>query len=416
MSIILKVARSAREIDDVFKLRYDIYVREKKRFKSIDTELNTSERMVDRFDSIPGSTNIIAYEDDIAIACLRVNIDSDIGLPSESYFDFTPVRSKLAQEFQGKSTVVVSGGMLAIREKYRNRRNVIYALFKIAIGIMHSFNATHVFSTVSESTKSLYGRIGFKEVGEPVWSDSIQDKLMPMVASFDDVFNWAFGDVTGKINPFWLNNFCGRFERLLLSAGEILFKQDAPGGHAYAIDNGWISISRRDKDGNEMVLSNLSQGDLFGELAIFDSGARSATATAITNVELIVIKREKLIELLKQNPDQLTEFMQYFSKRLREMDELTMVRAFLSEKERVDYALNRLWSSAIPDRNMPNIKVAKVGPEQIAKSAHVKKDDVIAVLEKEKALGNIEYSNKVIKFINHLSCNNTDIMKFRDTH
>ena len=89
MSVILKVARSAKELDDVFKLRYDIYVRENERFSSQEAEFDVSQRMVDRFDSIPGVANIIAYEDNVPIACLRVNTDSEIGLPPESYFDFS---------------------------------------------------------------------------------------------------------------------------------------------------------------------------------------------------------------------------------------------------------------------------------------------------------------------------------------
>lgn len=404
MSIILKVARTAKELDDVYKLRYDVYVREKERFKSESGDFNASERIVDRFDAIPDVANIIAYDNNVPIACLRVNKDSEIGLPPETYIDFSKFRALFSDsvtndaEHKAVSPVLVSGGMLAISKQWRNRRNVIYALFKIAFGIMHSFGATHVMATVSESTKSLYGRIGFEEIDEPVWSDLVNDNLIPMMAPFDKVFAWAFGNVSETINPFWLDNFSGRFERLLLSTGEVLFLQNDSPGNAYAIDDGWISISRKDQEGNELVLSNLSKGDLFGELALFDSEPRSASATAITNVELIVIKREELLDMVKQNPERMSEILKHFSKRLREMDELTMVRAFSPQEARVEYALNRLWSSAVPDSKVPNARIAKLGPKEIAKSAQVRENEVIEALEREKAKGNLEYTNNIIRF------------------
>ncbi len=418
MSVVIKVARTARELDDVFKLRYDVYVREKQRFSSNDIESRLSQRIVDQFDSIPGVANIIAYENNIPIACLRVNKDSEIGLPSDMYFDFSKIRSNVADSLVNKtehiiiSPVFVSGGMLVIGKKWRNRRTVIYALFKIAFGIMHSLGATHVLATVSESSKSLYGRIGFEEMDKPEWNEAVKDMTIPMLAPFDKVFKWAFGDDKQSINPFWLDNFSGRFERLLLSTGEVLFKQKDPGGNAYAIDDGWISISQKDHTGNEMVLSNLSKGDLFGELAVFDSEPRSATATAITNVELIVIQREKLLAMVKKNPEQMGEILQHFSKRLRQMDAMTMVRTFSPQKARVKYALNRLWVASEPDSKQPDVRIAKVGPKQIAKSACVREDEVIEALEIEKAKGNLEYTKTIVRFLVLPTTNDIGLLEF----
>ena len=182
MAIRLKVARTAQDLDDVYALRYDVFVEEKGRFSSAHIE--SCPRIVDRFDAIPYATNIIAYDQDVAIACMRVNKDSEIGLPSEIHLDFSATREKIKQECldKGVKPVIVSGGMLAIRENWRNRRNVIFALFKTAVGVMYSFEATHVIASISEETRSLYGRIGFKQVDTPQWKDEIGDALIPMLA------------------------------------------------------------------------------------------------------------------------------------------------------------------------------------------------------------------------------------------
>lgn len=408
MAIRFKVARTAKELDDVFKLRYEIFVDEKRKFAPETKEIEETCRIVDRFDCIPDVANIIAYENDAAVACLRVNKDSEIGLPAEMHFKFSHSRAQLKQQSRfnnAQEIVMVSGGMLAIKKKWRNRRNVIYALFKIAFGIMHCWGATHVIASISKDSLSLYGRIGFSPVAEAEWKESVGDFLVPMLAPFDKVFQWAFGNVDAKIKPFWSNNYCGRFERLLLSMGEVLFYQDDLAEHAYAIDDGWISISRTDQKGNEMVLSNLSKGALFGELAIFDNEPRSATATAITNVELVVIHRDNLLAMVKENPEQMGQILHHLSNRIREIDESVMVRAFAPQTARIYFALKKLWASTAPNKKNSKVKTVKVGVTQIARSAHVQEDEVLRILKKEKAKGNLEYGKSMVRFFKQPTTN-----------
>ncbi len=401
MAIRLKIASNAKELNEVFKLRYDVYVREKGRFLS---ENETADQyIVDRFDAVPDVANIIAYENDVAIACLRVNKDSAIGLPAEIHCDFSRAREKIEQALvnnQAQEPIIVCGGMLAIHRQWRNRRNVIYALFRMGFGIMHCWGARYVFASISEESLSLYGRIGFKPIAKAAWVESISDSLIPMVASFDKVFHWAFGSAESVIGPFWSNNYCGSYERLLLSSGEVVFFQNESADFAYSIADGWISISQSDNNNNEMVLSNLSKGELFGELAILDNEPRSATATAITNVELVVIHRDNLLNMVKQNPEQLGHILRHFSKRIREIDDFAMVSTYAPQSARIHFALKKLWEASIQDKKHPDIRTVKVGAGQISRSAHAQKEEVRRILEEEKAKGNLEFGKSVLRFFN----------------
>ena len=401
MSIKLIVARTAKELDDVFKLRHEVYVVDKGRF-SLDSSSNENKsRLVDRFDTFPGVANIIAYDDDMPVACMRVNKDSEMGLPAEVHLDFSSSRQRIARECEEKqiNQVIMSAGMLAIRKKWRNRRNIIYALFKTAANIGHAAGASHVIATISEETRSLYGRIGFEAVGKSEWCESIGDKLIPMLAPFDKAFSWSFDDIYSPCNSIWINCMGEHCERVLLSKGEALFYQDDIVDNAYVIDEGWISISRTDDKGNEMVLSNISKGELFGELAIFDQSNRSATATALTNVELIVIPREDLLKMIKENPEQVGQLLSYFAKRLRDMGDRAMIQVFAPQSARIQFELQKLWYSAVPDHKRTDVRNTKVGPKQIASSAHVHVDDVMMSLEHEKKEGNLEYGEQFIRFL-----------------
>lgn len=398
MSIRLKVARSERELDDVFRFRHQVYVTERGKFSG---GCGHAKRIVDQYDAVPSVANIIAYEGDVPVASMRVNRDSEIGLPAEEYFDFSNIRDAIEKECRLNGTerpVLVGGSMLAIHKDWRNRRNVIFALFKMAAGVMHDWGATHVIGAISEETLGLYGRIGFRPAGEPKWSDEVNDRLVQILAPFDKVFEWTYGDISDKISPFWLNNFCGQFERLLLSPGDVLFRQGDAADKAYAIDEGWVSISRADRHGNEMVLANLSRGALFGELAILDEEPRSATATAISNVGLIVLERERLMGIIKEHPEKMGQLLLHLAKQVRDMDDLALVQAFAPQTRKVEHALNRLWRSAYSDRKDPNVRVAKIGPQQIAKSAQIREDEVLRVLETEKAKGILDYGKRNIRF------------------
>lgn len=401
MAIRIKLATSSKELDDVFNLRYKVYVEERGKFESAST---VNPRIVDHFDAVPGAVNVVAYSGDEAVAALRLNQDLEIGLPAEYYFDFSEIRKALAREYTENEggdrspPCLASGSMLAVHKDWRNRRNVIFSLFKTASGVLHDWGATHVICSISEDTLSMYGRLGFKTIAESSWNSEVKDRMVPIMAPFDQVFEWTFGKISKSIDHFWLDNLCGQFERILLSPGEVLFEQNDYATHTYAIDDGWVAISRKDPEGNEMVLANLSRGALFGELAVFDGERRSAKASALVNTELIAIERNQLFEILKKNPEHLEQLLRHFAKRVRDTDNLAMIQAFAPQTGRVEYALNELWKSAIPDRRNPNQRSIKVGPRQIARTARVREDEVRKVLEIKKSENILDYGENVIKF------------------
>ncbi|PCI70474.1 MAG: hypothetical protein COB26_02995 [Piscirickettsiaceae bacterium] len=392
MTIKIKIAKTAKEIDDVFRLRYEVYVKEEGLYSDA-----INERIIDQFDVIPGAANIIAYHGDEAIATIRINGDSDIGLPTDELFDYSSYRSsELA-----KDTGFTFGcaGMLAIKAKWRNKRRVIYSLLKTAIGVGADWGSSHVLLTIRKETLSMYGRIGFKPVGDEKWIEEIQAYIIPMAALYSTVHEWAFGEISNKLTPFWVKNLGRISERILLEPKEVLFHEHDHADDAYAIDQGWVSISKHDSQDHELILANLSQGALFGELALLEGGQRSATATAITNTELIVIEKAKLLDEAKKDPAQLLELLQYFAKRVRETDEFLMVHSFAPQTGRVKYALRSLWEGAQIDRKVAGVRMTRIGVENIAKQAQIREDEVLAVLEIERMEGRLEYGKNFIRFL-----------------
>lgn len=200
MPIKFKVACTPKEIDDALWLRHQVYVAEEGLYGG---ESQPDERIVDRFDVIPLVAHIIAYDGDEPVAGIRLNCDMGLGLPSEKYFDFGPYRPAPDSITDDRKPVIASGGMLAIRRGWRQRRDVTREVYRVSFGVFYSWNVTHVVAAVSEATASIYRRMGFKPVAESVLSPRIGDRITPLMARAEDCYRWAFGDDMAPREPIW---------------------------------------------------------------------------------------------------------------------------------------------------------------------------------------------------------------------
>jgi len=85
-------------------------------------------------------------------------------------------------------------------------------------------------------------------------------------------------------------------------AGEIIFREgDDPKGEAFLVHIGQVEV-RKAIGGEERLLRTLGKGELLGELALFRSAPRSATAIAAEAVTLMVIPANRLDHMVRSNP------------------------------------------------------------------------------------------------------------------
>lgn len=395
MSIKLKVAQSAKEVDDVLCLRHQVYVIEDGKFGGKPLPEG---RIIDRFDAMPYAANIIAYQDDRPIGTIRVVMEAGVGLPAEEFLDFSSYKMEIERDFV--KPAFASAGMLAITQDGRKRRNVIMALFKMATGVCMSWGVTHVVANANYETATVYEHLGFERLAGKSWVASIENYIIPMAAPLKKSIEWAFGGLmAGQLDTFWLDNFAGSFERVLLSPNEMLFDQGDAADSVYIVDEGWISIVKVDGHGGELNLAKLSKGALFGELAMIDESSRSAQAIAQTHTDVLRIHEVDFKRAIRKDPESVDHLLKIFAKRLRETDELAMVMAYAPQTGRVVYALNKLRESALPHRKYPSVLVVKGGPAEVAKVAGVREYEVRRILEMEKQKGVLEYSDRWVHFM-----------------
>jgi len=102
-----------------------------------------------------------------------------------------------------------------------------------------------------------------------------------------------------------------------LTAESVLFHRGDAGDALYIIDEGEVKIVRENEQGGEVVLNRCGPGEAIGEMSLFDQEPRSATIVAVTDSEVLELKREAFFELLDQRPDVALILIRSISSRLR---------------------------------------------------------------------------------------------------
>lgn len=106
-------------------------------------------------------------------------------------------------------------------------------------------------------------------------------------------------------------------QTVLLPSQHVVFTQGGIGEEMWVILTGRLKISVTRQDGPEIVLGLLGPGEIFGEIAMLDGRARSASAITLTPCELLGIHRKDFMPFLEQNPKAAVDLITVLALRLR---------------------------------------------------------------------------------------------------
>lgn len=101
--------------------------------------------------------------------------------------------------------------------------------------------------------------------------------------------------------------------------GKIIIRQEEPGDCMYEIQEGQVEVVK-EKEDKEILLAVLGKGDFFGEMAIFDREARSATVRAKGEVRALTIDKRTFLRRITEDPSLAFRIVERMSRRIRELD------------------------------------------------------------------------------------------------
>ncbi|HEX6185829.1 MAG TPA: DUF1003 domain-containing protein [Pyrinomonadaceae bacterium] len=127
-----------------------------------------------------------------------------------------------------------------------------------------------------------------------------------------------------------------------LDGGETLFRAGEPGESLYLVRAGEVELSINDNVGQKITLDTAGPGDFFGEIALLDSGPRTATAVALVESELIELDRDDLLLLFRSKPDAALHMLAAMGRMTRKADALLRTRVSRNVNEEVEERLTPL--------------------------------------------------------------------------
>jgi CRP/FNR family cyclic AMP-dependent transcriptional regulator len=127
-------------------------------------------------------------------------------------------------------------------------------------------------------------------------------------------------------------------------ANTVLFSENDAGDALYIVGQGAVEISVLSEDGRKLGLEIMRRGSVFGEIALFDPGPRTATATTIEACTLYIVRNVDLLKAMRDTPELSLELLRLAGSRMRWMNMQLHEYVFLALPARLARKLLHLTS------------------------------------------------------------------------
>ncbi len=102
--------------------------------------------------------------------------------------------------------------------------------------------------------------------------------------------------------------------------GKFVFLEASEGEQCFFVVQGSVKVTRLSKDGREVILAMLNEGEFFGEMALLDGESRSANVIALEETEVLTLNREDFLVVLHDYPQIAIQLLKEMAHRLRKSD------------------------------------------------------------------------------------------------
>ena len=154
------------------------------------------------------------------------------------------------------------------------------------------------------------------------------------------------------------------------------------------VEHGDVKLTTIALNGQEVVLDVLGSGELLGELSAIDGTARSATAVALTDVELTSIPIDRFLAFLQEHPVAMGALLSVVIRRLRSANRRQLEFSTSDALGRVCARLDELADryGASDDGKGVHIELA-ITQTELAQWCGLSREAVVKALRKLRQLG-----------------------------
>lgn len=101
---------------------------------------------------------------------------------------------------------------------------------------------------------------------------------------------------------------------------EVIFREGEPGDNMFVIQKGQVEIFL-ERNGQEVPLKLLREGDFLGEMALFNGGARSVSARSKETSRLLSVDRKNFLRRIQEDPTIAFRLVQMLTRQVSELEE-----------------------------------------------------------------------------------------------
>jgi CRP/FNR family cyclic AMP-dependent transcriptional regulator len=173
-----------------------------------------------------------------------------------------------------------------------------------------------------------------------------------------------------------------------------VFAQGDAADSVFFIEEGKVKVSVVSEQGKEAVIAMLGTGEFCGEGCLAGQPLRMATATAMTQCEIMRLEKAAVIRVLHDEPAFSEMFVSHLLARNIRVEEDLVDQLFNSSEKRLARALLLLANFGKEGRPEPII--AKISQETVADLIGTTRSRVSFFMNKFRQLGFIEYNGNVV--------------------
>ena len=178
---------------------------------------------------------------------------------------------------------------------------------------------------------------------------------------------------------------------------QVLVMEQDWGESVFLIISGLAKVRTFTADGDEVVMTVLGAGDVFGEMVAVDGSVRSADVVTLTPVQLVKLRIQPFSMLLRQQADFALALATLETTRLRDLNRRFALQTADATSRLLD-ALAYLARKCSPD-NDPLARIPVLPQKEIALLAGLARETASRTLSKLRSRGTVVEEEGSLKIV-----------------
>ena len=124
--------------------------------------------------------------------------------------------------------------------------------------------------------------------------------------------------------------------------GQMILLEASEGEQCFFVTEGSVKITRLSKEGREVILAILNDGDFFGEMSLLDGESRSANVIALDDTKVLTLNRNDFLLVIKEYPQIAIQLLKEMALRLRKSDRQIASLSLSDAEKRIALCILRI--------------------------------------------------------------------------